>query len=137
MTENSSRNYIEVKTEKVLEKGLRKYKVIEFNDVMEYQDLPLEYFGDYPYMYNYGDGVVVFRDEDARATFCIGDIYSSDAMTDLIETMKRCANRLHNINRRIQEKTKKSGLVTKPSCCKTRVVSWINYESTIFRRTNT
>jgi len=106
MTENSTRNYIEVKTEKVLEKGLRKYKVIEFNDVIEHQDLPLEYFGDYPYMYNYGDGVVMVKDEDTRTTFRIGNMYSSDAMTDLIETMKRCANRLHNINRRIQEDEK-------------------------------
>ena len=98
---------IEIYAEKVVERGVRKLKVMGF-DALDYSQLPEEYTAGYPNAYKQSRALlVIFADKnDKNEGFCVGAQYSEAEFNKGIELLRKCGQRLHEINLKIKEETK-------------------------------
>jgi len=93
---------IKIKTEKVVEKGIAKRKILAIEGVIPRDELPTEYLQAYPYAYlqQYAD----------RQILLIGVVRCADIKDTMEEVefqkslngLKTCGERLHGLNQKIK-----------------------------------
>jgi len=93
---------IKIKTEKVVERGIAKRKILAIEGVIPYDELPNEYLGGHPYAYMHQKPVLVL--------YGAGCANISDTMEEVefqksLNGLKTCGERLHSINQKIKALT--------------------------------
>jgi len=95
-----------IKTKKVVYKGKKFYKILEFG-CYGFDDLPFEYFDQYPFCFKADvDGAVVIfagnKDEDAWE-INVGDLLDIECFDKILKIIRHCGHKLHDINLKIKE----------------------------------
>ena len=93
---------IKIKTEKVVEKGIAKRKILAIEGVIPYDELPTEYLQAYPYAYlqQYTDRQILLIGGARCAD--IRDTMEEVAFQESLNGLKTCGEKLHEINQKIK-----------------------------------
>jgi hypothetical protein len=103
-----------IKTKKVVYRGLKCYKILDFtcyedNDVR----LPSDYFKEYPFCFKDDDEFVLGTNDKSLInewgndySFKVGDYIPKEKFEKVIEAVKVCGEKLHNLNVKIKEMKK-------------------------------
>jgi len=106
-----------IKTKRVVYRGEKCYKILEYSCYdLEDDRLPLSYFEEFPFCFIGYDGEFVVATNDKSLTdkspnehdknnyiFEVGDYISKDDFEKLMEAIKYCGEKLHNLNVKIKE----------------------------------
>jgi len=92
---------IKIKTEKVVEKGIAKRKILAIEGVIPYDELPNEYLQTHPYAFlqHYTDGQILLR---GCGCANISDTMEEVEFQKSLNGLKICGERLHEINQKIK-----------------------------------
>ncbi|HZK58081.1 MAG TPA: hypothetical protein VFD17_07205 [Clostridia bacterium] len=99
---------IEIKTEKLVERGEKMRKIIAIDGVMENEDLPKEYLNGYPCVKNNCEKSLVILDEKEKGyvaaySFVIGHIYTERCFREVLKVMYAAGDRLHQLRQKEKE----------------------------------
>jgi hypothetical protein len=103
-----------VKAKKVVYRGEKCYKILDFT-CYENTDtrLPDEYYKKYPFCFKEDDEFVIGTNDDSFGctwdgyfSFKVGDYIPKDRFEKVLEIIKVCGEKLHNLNVKIKEMKK-------------------------------
>lgn len=89
---------IKIKTEKIIENGKKKRKIISVEGLLEHGELPEEYTEAGDSCYRLGDTICISTEP---VNPIIGSTYSEEAIQRYLGRIKKCGERLHSINKKI------------------------------------
>lgn len=94
---------LSVKVEKVVERGVRMYKILDFS-CYKVDQLPVKYFIKKPYCYENENAFVMEIDgTDGDVIFKKDELIYEKDYKRLIRNMKFCGGKLHDINEEIKQ----------------------------------
>jgi len=93
---------IKIKTEKVVEKGIAKRKILAIEGVIPHDELPLEYLQTHPYAFlqHYTDGQILHMGGCGCAD--IDGVMEEVEFQKSLDGLGTCGERLHSINQKIK-----------------------------------
>ena len=93
---------IKIKTEKVVEKGIAKRKILAIEGVIPYDELPVKYLQTYPYAYTHQGMTRPHIQISGCGCANISGVMEEVEFQKALEGLKICGERLHGLNQEIK-----------------------------------
>lgn len=97
---------IRIKTEKIVERGIAKRRILEIEGLIDNEKCPKAYFEGTPYMkkYDYGCSIQYINDKGYYdvCSVCIGQTFEEGRWQKILELINKAGERLHKL--RLEEK---------------------------------
>lgn len=91
----------------IMEKGVKKLKLVEFSGILPHEKLPIEYLEGRPHILDATGGrVSLYINDSSWVGFRIGAEFTFDEYKDMIGHIRAAGKRLSDINKKIKESEK-------------------------------